>query len=216
MPAGNVWPVPDAVPDRLAAVFDPLGNAMHTVMEVPVSGKTVLITGCGPIGLFAVAAASAAGAARVLVSEPNGFKRILAEKAGHVTAFDPGLTDTVEAVREITDGLGPEIVLEMSGNPRAVADAFRAVQNGGDVVLLGIPHGDVEIDWAEDIIFKGITVHAINGRRMYDTWYQCQSFLLNRSMHIDHIITHEFPAEEFEQGFSVIAEGTAAKVLLKF
>jgi len=216
MPAENVWPVSDRIPDRHAAVFDPLGNAMHTVMEVPVSGRTVLITGCGPIGLFATSIALAAGASRLIVSEPDPFKRALALRTGPVTAIDPAAEDLPAAVLDLTDGLGPEVVLEMSGSPRALSDAFKVVQNGGDVVILGIPAGEVKVNWAEDIIFKGITIHAVNGRRMYDTWYQCQNFLENRNINIDHIITHEFPAEEFEKGFAVIREGKAAKVLLSF
>lgn len=216
MPADNVWPVPDTIPDNYGAVFDPLGNAMHTVMEVPISGKTVLITGAGAIGLFAVAIAGAAGAARVIVSEPNEFKRSLAEKSGNVSIINPLETDMIQAVRDMTGGLGPEVVLEMSGNARALTDSFRAVQNGGDVVILGIPAGDVAVNWAEDIIFKGIAIHAVNGRRMYDTWYQCQAFLENKSIDIGHVLTHEFDADDFEKGFEVIRSGEAAKVLLKF
>mgnify|MGYP006284466149 CR=1 FL=1 len=216
MPAENVWPVPNSIPDRFAAVFDPLGNAMHTVMEVPISGRSVLITGCGAIGLFAVSIALAAGASRVIVSEPNTFKRRLAKKAGDIDVIDPAEQKLPEAVRDLTDGLGPEVVLEMSGNPGALTDAFKAVQNGGHVVILGIPAGTVCVNWAEDIIFKGITINAVNGRRMYDTWYQCQNFLKNRNINISHILTHEFPAEDFEKGFDVIENGEAAKVLLSF
>jgi len=216
MPAENVWPVPDSIPDRFAAVFDPLGNAMHTVMEVPISGKTVMITGCGAIGLFAVSIALASGAARVIVSEPNDFKRGLAEKTGNVLSVNPLQQDLVETVHDMTEGLGPEVALEMSGNPQALKDTFRAVQKGGNVVILGIPTHNVDVNWAEDIIFKGITINAVNGRRMYDTWYQCQNFLENKSINIDHILTHEFPADEFEKGFEAIQKGEAAKVLLSF
>jgi threonine 3-dehydrogenase len=176
----------------------------------------VLITGCGSIGLFAVTLAYAAGAARVIVSEPSEFKRTLAQKTEGILAINPIEQDLVSTVLKETEDLGPEVVLEMSGNSTALTDAFKVVQNGGDVVILGIPSGDVPVNWAEDIIFKGITIHAVNGRLMYDTWYQCQSFIENKHIDISHILTHEFPFEEYEKGFEALLEGKAAKVLLTF
>jgi len=214
MPADNLWPIPDEIQDRSAAVLDPLGNAMHSVMAGSVSGRSVLIIGAGAIGLFAVAIARAAGAALVLVSEPNAFKREIATRVGADRVFDPGGEDLDGQVISSSEGLGPEVVLEMSGAAAGLEGSFRLVRNGGDVVILGIPSGEVSVNWARDIIFKGITVHAINGRRMYDTWYQCQRFLLSARMDIDPVLTHTLPLADYEQGFAALLAGEAAKVVL--
>lgn len=214
MPADNLWPIPDDIPDRHAAVLDPLGNAMHTVMTAPVSAKSVLIIGAGAIGLFAVTIAKAAGASTVFVSEPNEMKRAIASRIGADTVVNPFEDDVQALVLEATEGLGAEVVLEMSGAEEGLKSAFRLVRNGGDVVLLGIPSAEVAVDWAKDIIFKGITIHAVNGRRMYDTWYQCQRFLLAGRMDIDPVITHTMPMEEFESAFAALLTGQAAKIVL--
>ena len=214
MPADNLWPIPDEIPDHHAAVLDPLGNAMHTVMATSVSAKSVLIIGAGAIGLFAVAIAQAAGASTVLVSEPNEMKRSIASRVGADRVINPTADDVEEIVRDATEGLGAEVVLEMSGSPAGLRSAFHLVRNGADVVLLGIPPGEVAVNWAEEIIFKGITIHAVNGRRMYDTWYQCERFLLNGRMDIDPVITHVLPLERFEEAFEKLRAGQAAKVVL--
>lgn len=214
MPADNLWPIPDNIPDRHAAVLDPLGNAMHTVMTTPVSARSVLIIGAGAIGLFAVAIAKAAGASTVFVSEPNEMKRAIASRIGADTVVNPFEVDVQALLLEATEGLGAEVVLEMSGAEKGLTSAFHLVRNGGDVVLLGIPSTEVAVDWAKDIIFKGITIHAVNGRRMYDTWYQCQRFLLNGRVDIDPVITHTIPMEEYESAFAALRAGEAAKVVL--
>jgi threonine 3-dehydrogenase len=216
MPADNLWPVPAAVPDRYAAILDPLGNAMHTVMEAPPAGKSVLIVGAGAIGLFAVAIAKASGAAMIAVIEPNEMRRGLAKQAGADLVFDPAQENVEDDIREQTGGLGPEIVLEMSGNVKGFRQAFRLIRNGGHICLLGIPPGEVPLRWADDVIFKGITIHGISGRRMYDTWYQCQTFLLHNRLRLDPLITHIIPADDFQRGFQLLKEGKAAKVVLKW
>ncbi|MCX7804041.1 MAG: L-threonine 3-dehydrogenase [Planctomycetota bacterium] len=214
MPADNLWPVPDRIPDTLAAVFDPLGNAMHTVMVAPVSGRSVAIIGAGAIGLFAIAIARAAGASGVIAIEPNPFRRRLAAKVRADMVLDPTRDDVPALVGRETEGLGPQVVLEMSGHPDAIRLAFRLVRNGGDVALLGIPPGEVALDWARDVIFKGITIHAVNGRRMYDTWYQCQNFLLRDRLAVRPVITHVLPFENFRRGFELLHAGRAGKVVL--
>ena len=216
MPADNLWPVPDSIPDHYAAVFDPLGNAMHTVMEAPPAGKSVLVMGAGAIGLFAVAIAKAAGAAMIAVVEPNAMRRDLAKQVGADLVLDPNRDNVEEAFHRETGGMGPEIVLEMSGNVRGFREAFRLLRNGGHICLLGIPPGEVPLRWADDVIFKGITIHGISGRRMYDTWYQCQTFLRHNRLTIDPLITHILPARDFQQGFDLLKEGKAAKVVLKW
>ncbi len=213
--AGNLWPVPDVIPDHLAAVFDPLGNAMHTVMAEPVAGKSILITGAGTIGLFAVAIAHYAGAATIMVIEPNAFKRGLASEVGADVLLDPGTEGLEQEVLDRTDGLGPQVLLEMSGNPNAINQGFRLLRNGGCACLLGIPPDKVTLDLAKDIIFKGVTIRAINGRRMFDTWYQSQNFLFAEQQRVERLVTHRLPFEQYERGFELLKNGTAVKVVLE-
>lgn len=216
MNAGNIWPVPEAIPDHVAATFDPLGNAMHTVMAEPPAGKTVLITGAGAIGLFAVAIARYAGAAGIAVIEPNPYKRRLAGEVGADLLLDPADPNVEEAVLAHTDGLGPQILLEMSGHPGAIGQGFRLLRNGGTACILGIPSSPITIDWARDIIFKGITIRAINGRRMFDTWFQSQNFMLRERAKIERLITHRLPFGDFQRGFDLLHAGEAVKVVLEW
>jgi threonine 3-dehydrogenase len=214
--AGNIWPVPDSIPDPIAATFDPLGNAMHTVMADPPGGKSVLITGAGAIGLFAVAIARYAGASRIMVIEPNAYKRNLAGQVGADLLLDPASPGVDEAVLDYTEGLGPQILLEMSGHPAAIGQGFRLLRNGGTASILGIPSSPITIDWAKDIIFKGITIRAINGRRMFDTWFQSQNFMLKEQESINRLITHHLPFRQFERGFDLLHAGEAVKIVLEF
>ena len=215
MPADNLWPVPDEISDRHAAVFDPLGNAMHSVTSTEVSGRSVLVIGAGAVGLFATAIARASGAARVLVSEPNAMKRDIALQVGADMVFDPFDAVVEGPIMDATESLGPEVVMEMSGATEGLKDAFKLVQNGGDVVLLGLPPDKVAVDWSHDIIFKGITIHAVSGRRMFDTWYRSQRFLLSGRMDIDPILTHDIAMEDFETGFQALLAGEAVKVTMR-
>jgi len=216
MPEENIWRVPDSVPDKFAAIYDPLGNAMHTAMTASLSLKKVLIMGAGAIGLFAVSIVKLAGASFVIVVEPNQFKRNLAAAVGADVVLDPASDDVPARVAELTDGYGPEVILEMSGNPNAMQQAFRLLSNGGEICLLGIPAGGVQVDWAEDIMFKGITIHGITGRRMFETWYQVDEFLLKHAHCLEQCVTHVIPFERFEEGFELMRAGSCGKIVLQF
>lgn len=215
IPATNVWPVPDAISDRHAALFDPLGNAMHTVMAQPVSMKTIFITGAGSIGLFAIPIAKANGASRVIVMEPNSMKRDIAKKVGADLVIDPLNEDVKNKVMDFTCNEGIDILLEMSGNESALHMGLNLLRNGGDASLLGIPQRQVPIDLAREVIFKGITIRGITGRRMYETWYQCQNFLLKNGNSIDPIITHTFDMKDIEKGFRLMEANEAVKVMVR-
>jgi len=215
VPATNVWPVPDAIPDRHAALFDPIGNAMHTVMAQPISMRTVLITGAGSIGLFVIPIAKANGAARVIVMEPNSMKRQIALQVGADMVIDPVNEDVKKKVMEFTGNEGVDVLLEMSGNESALHTGLELLSNGGDASLLGIPSRQVPIDLAREIIFKGITIRGITGRRMYETWYQCESFLLKNGNSIEPIITHTLCMEDIEEGFKLMEANEAVKVLVR-
>lgn len=216
VPASNVWPVHDDIPDRHAAIFDPCGNAMHSATIVPLSGRDVLITGAGTIGLFSIGIARAHGARRVMVTEPSEYRAEIARKLGADLVADPRKPETNEQILRLTDGQGPEIVLEMSGNAGALRNALEIAENGAHVVLLGIPSGDVSLDLAETVIMKGATLHGVTGRRMFETWYDVSAFMLRNPEVVDRILTHRLEARDYATGFDLIAAGKCGKVLLDF
>ncbi|MGJ8636749.1 MAG: L-threonine 3-dehydrogenase [Phycisphaerales bacterium] len=213
VPEDNVWPVHPDIDDKYAAIFDPLGNAVHTVMAAGVSAKTVLISGVGIIGLMAVTVAKAAGASKIYCSDINPERLALAKKLGAVEAFDARDGDWVKQVRSETYQ-GVDVLLEMSGAPAAMDQGFRALRNGGTAALLGLPARTVDFDFNAHIIFKGCTVLGINGRRMWETWYQMEKLLLSGRLELDDIITHEFPMSEYQEAFRTMISGDGIKVLM--
>jgi threonine 3-dehydrogenase len=177
IPARNIWKIDPAIPQHYGAILDPLGNAVHTVLAGPIAGRTVLVTGCGPIGLMAIAVAKACGSSVTFASEINGFRRNIAKKMGADEVLNPEEGDIVEKVRTATNGTGVDVLLEMSGNPTAIQQGFHALRAGGRASLLGIPTKDVALDLVSDVIFKGATVQGIYGRRMFETWVQMTALL---------------------------------------
>ncbi|CAN5598015.1 L-threonine 3-dehydrogenase [soil metagenome] len=215
IPEENVWPVHPDIPDHVAAIFDPLGNAMHTVMAAGVSGKSVLITGVGIIGLMAVPIARAAGAQKIIVTDRDDRRLSIARELGADVAYQATDADWPIKARDVTGGIGPQVLLEMSGNARAIRQGFAALRNGGTAALLGISSKPVEMDLANDIIFKGAKVLGINGRLMFETWYQVESFLLSGKINLEKIVTHQIPLEDFERGFKLMQSGEAIKVVMQ-
>lgn len=213
MPAGNVWKIDPEISLDIAAIHDPLGNAFHAVMSADVRGRSVLVTGCGPIGLFCIGIAKASGASRIFASEVQPARIELAKMMGAHHALNPAGGDLEEAIRSQTDGLGVDVVLEMSGHPLAIHAAFRLVRDGGELCLLGLPDAEVSLDLARDLIFKGITVKGIIGRRMFDTWYAMRSYLRARLFDPSPVITHRFGIGDFERALAAIQSG-AGKVIL--
>lgn len=213
LPASNVWKLDPALPVRYAAVLDPLGNAVHTVFAGEVAGRTVLVTGCGPIGLMAINVARATGAALIIATEPNAYRRALAETMGADVALDPGAEDPVQRVRELTGG-GADVLLEMSGHPQAIEQGLAALRPGGRAALLGIPPEPVRLDLYNQIIAKCITVQGIFGRRMFETWVETTALLRSGRLNLDPLFGERFPLEEFEHAFHLLNQGRAQKVLL--
>jgi threonine 3-dehydrogenase len=214
VPEENVWPVHPDIPDHIAAIFDPLGNAMHTVMAAGVSGRSVLITGVGIIGLMAVTIARAAGAGKILVADVSAVRLERAKSLGADGAFDSRDDDWPKKARDLTHDQGPEVLLEMSGHPKAIRQGFAALRNGGTAALLGLPSEPVALDLPNDIIFKGATVLGINGRKMFETWYQVENFLLSGRLNLEPIVTHRLPLADFERGLKMMQSGEAIKVVL--
>jgi len=214
MPRHNVWRLDPGVPDDWAAVFDPLGNAVHTVMAAGVSAKTVVITGVGSIGLMAIPVARAAGAARVIALDVNAQKLALAKTLGADYVFDARTPDLRDKVYALTNGDGADVLLEMSGSGAAINQGLSMVRNGGRAALLGLPSDNVSLNLAENIIFKGLTVLGINGRKMFETWYQMQALLTAGRIDLSQIITHIIPLERYDECFALLKEGKAVKIVM--
>ena len=214
IPAANIIHIPESISDDHAAVFDPLGNAFHTVLHTDVAGRVVAVVGCGPIGLFAVGIARVAGAARVIAIEPHEGRRELAARMGAHDCLDPTEGGVAARVAELTRGYGAHVVCEMSGHPEGVRSAFRMCRNGGHVRLLGLPKHTVEVNLARDVIFKGLHVYGVVGRLMYRTWIEMRDFLAAGRLDIDSVITHRLPFDRFEEGIEAMNSGEAAKVVL--
>ena len=214
MPATNVLSL-EGIPTAVGAVMDPMGNAFHTVLTADIPGSTVLVVGCGPIGCFAVGIARAAGAVRVIASDINPTRLDLAKKMGAHVTVNAARQDVVAAVLEETGGEGADVVCEMSGVPSALHQALAAVRMGGRVQLLGIPTGEVPIDFAREIIFKGITLYGVIGRRMYETWHQMRRYLTAGLLDPRPVMTHRFPLTRIAEALDAIRAGDAGKVILE-
>jgi threonine 3-dehydrogenase len=214
MPAGNVLTL-DGIPTEIGAIMDPMGNAFHTVLTADIPGSTVFIVGCGPIGCFAVGIARAAGAAKVIASDVNPTRLALAQRMGAHLTINAAKEDVTKAVLAATGGEGVDVVCEMSGVPAALHQAFATVRMGGRVQLLGIPKNEVPIDFATEIIFKGITVYGVVGRKMYETWHQMRRFLTAGLLDPRPVITHRFPLAKIDDALAAIRAGDAGKVILE-
>src|SRR5271168_3631116 len=214
IPASNIWKLDAAIPQRYGAILDPLGNAVHTVLAGPIAGQTVLVTGCGPIGLMAIAVAKACGSSTVFATETNAQRRAMALQMGADAAINPAAEDAVARILSETRGTGVVALLEMSGNPTAIQQGFSSLRAGGRASLLGIPTENVPLDLVKDVIFKGATVQGIYGRRMYGTWVQMTALLKAGRLNLEPLFGEEAPLEKFEDAFAKLQGGWAGKILL--
>ncbi len=212
LPMNNVWHQWPGVDEEVAAIFDPFGNAVHTALAFPVLGEDVLVSGAGPIGLMATAVVRHAGARFVLVSEPNPFRRALAERMGATIAVDPRERDLHEVQSELGMVEGFDVALEMSGNAIALRTAIANMAHGGSIAVLGIPTAEIPLDMNE-IVFKMLTLRGIYGREMYETWYK-MTVMLQSGLDIRPVITHRFPFRDFEAAFAAARSGESGKVIM--
>jgi len=215
IPENNVWRNDPDLKPELASIQDPLGNAIHSVFAADVPGRNVAVLGCGPIGVMSVAVCKAIGAAQIFaVGRRNMYRINLAKKAGATKVFRAA--DDVEGVvREMTDGLGVDVVLEMSGNTKAVQQGLRLLRPGGTLVLLGVYTEPAEIDLSKDVVFKYVNIKGINGRLMFDTWYRMAGLLKSGSLDLDFVITHRYKFKDFEEAMQTMRSGNSGKVVLK-
>jgi len=216
VPEVVLWKVDPSIPLEYASIMEPFGNAIHTALVTDLTGKNVLITGAGPIGVMAVAVAKVSGAAQVIVSEIKEFRKELARKMGADVIIDPTKEDLTKKVKAMTEDNGADVLLEMSGNTTAFKQGLDSLTNGAVVSLLGVFPGELSFDINDLFTFKGLTMYGITGRKMFETWQVATQLLKNKRIDLSPVVTHILPAEKFEEGFDVMIRGVSGKVILEF
>jgi threonine 3-dehydrogenase len=215
IPATNAYPLPDSIPDSQAAILDPFGNATHTALSFDVVGEDVLITGAGPVGLMAAAVARHVGARHVVITDVNAYRLQLAKKMGtNIIAVDPRQKSLDQVMHELNMKEGFDVGLEMSGNIQAFNDMITHMNHAGKIALLGFLPYQAGIDWSQ-VIMKGLLIKGIYGREMFDTWYKMIT-MLQSGLNIAPVITHEFPINDYQKAFDVMASGESGKILLNW
>lgn len=214
LPAFNLWPLHDDIPDEIAAILDPFGNAVHSVFAYPVATEDVLITGAGPIGLMCAAVCRFLGARRVVVSDVNDDRLVLAGRLGASRVVNPTREPLADAMLALGMSNGFDVGLEMSGSPEAFAQMLTVMYHGGSIALLGFLPPETRIDW-DQVIFKGLTLKGIYGREVFATW-QRMSQLLRSGLDISPVITHRYPADDFHAAFETVRTGRCGKVILEW
>ncbi len=212
IPWVNVWPCSPDIPEEMYAIFDPYGNATHTALSFDVLGEDVLITGAGPIGCMAAAIVRFAGARHVVVTDFNRYRLDMAKKLGATTVVDLNTEKLEDVMKEIGMQEGFDVGLEMSGSQTALNDMIHLMKHGGNIALLGLQENDAVVD-LETVIFNGINMKGIYGRKVWDTWYKMTT-MLQAGLDIAPIITHHFDARDYEKGFEAMISGQSGKVIL--
>ena len=213
VPAKNVLQIDSRIPDEILSILDPFGNATHTALSFPLLGEDVLITGIGgPIGSMAAAICKFAGARNVVGTEVSPYRRELAYTLGATLVIDPTRENLREQMQTLHMVGGFDVGLECSGSPVAFNDMVNNMYNGGKISLLGLLPSSTQINWSK-LIFKGLTLKGIYGREMFETWYQMEMMLLT-GINISRVITHRFPADNFQEAFDIMESGNAGKIIL--
>jgi len=214
VPAHNVYPIPEDLTDRLGAILDPYGNAVHTALSFDLVGEDVLITGAGPIGAMAAGVARRAGARHVVVTDINDYRLDLAGKLGATRTVNVANEDLAHVMSELGMTEGFDVGLEMSGAAPAFRQMLDVMIHGGKVAMLGIPPGEIAIDWNK-VIFKSLTLKGIYGREMFETWYKGLA-MIQSGLDLEPVLTHEFDIDQFEEGFAAMKSGRSGKVILNW
>ncbi len=212
IPQENVRKCEKDISEEMYSIFDPFGNAVHTALSFDLTGEDVLITGAGPIGIMAAAVCKHVGARRVVITDINDERLVLAKKLGiqyTVNTTKEKLSDVMEKL-SIKEGF--DVGLEMSGSEIALNTMIDHMIHGGKIALLGLLKSDSKVDWSK-IIFNGLVIKGIYGREMHETWYK-MSAMLQGGLDISNIITHRMDITEYEKGFEAMNSGKCGKVIL--
>jgi threonine 3-dehydrogenase len=212
IPGSNVQPIPDDVSDDIGTILDPLGNAVHTALNFDLVGEDVLVTGSGPIGMMAVAISRHVGARYVVVTDVNDYRLAIAETMGADSVLNTSDESLQNTMRDLGIVEGFDVGLEMSGHPDALHEMISTMANGGKISLLGIPPKQAPIDW-NDIVFKGLTLQGIYGRKLFETWYKMLA-MLETGLDVSAVITHHFDAQDYQEAFETVRSGRCGKVIL--
>ena len=212
IPAFNIFRIPETISDEIASFFDPLGNAVHTALSFDLVGEDVLITGAGPIGVMAAAICRHVGARHVVLTDVNDYRLELGKKLGATRVVNVAKEELSDVMKELGMTEGFDVGLEMSGNGAAFKQMFKTMNHGGRVAILGIPPGEISIDWSQ-VIFKGLVLKGIYGREMFETWYKMTA-MLQSGLDISAAVTHRYPAAQFKEAFEVMRTGQSGKVVL--
>ena len=204
------------LPPEIATLQEPFGNAVFATSAQDLAGRSVAVLGCGPIGLFTIGICRASGAAGVWAADRTPYRLDLARKMGATATVNVAEVADLDAwYREQNEGFGVDVVFEMSGSPRAITDAFKIVRNGGRVILFGIPSRPVEIDVAEALIFKNLNVLALNGRRIFETWYKTRWMLESGVVDLRPLVTHQYSLGGVHEAIGLLQAGEACKIILR-
>ena len=212
VPEHNVFVLPDDIPSEIAAIFDPLGNAVHTALSFDLIGEDVLVTGAGPIGIMGALVAQAVGARKVVITDINPYRLDLCRKLGVQYVVDVSKQDLKAVMSEIGMTEGFDVGLEMSGAAVAMQQMIDVMNYGGKIAILGISPVAFEVDWNK-VIFKLLHLKGISGREMFETWYKMTALVQSR-LDVSEIITHRFGIDDFEKGFDAMRSGQSGKVIL--
>ncbi|MEQ4627356.1 L-threonine 3-dehydrogenase [Providencia manganoxydans] len=214
LPAFNAFKIPDNIPDEIAAIFDPFGNAVHTALSFDLVGEDVLVSGAGPIGIMAAAVCRHVGARHVVITDVNDYRLELAKKMGVTRAVNVSRENLKDVMKELGMQEGFDVALEVSGSPAAFHSMLETMNHGGRIALLGIPSSEMAIDWGQ-VIFKGLFIKGIYGREMFETWYKMAT-LIQSGLDLSPIITHQFSIDDFQKGFDIMRSGQSGKVILNW
>ena len=212
IPAANAWHCDPSIREELYSIFDPLGNAVHTALSFDMVGEDVLITGAGPIGIMAAAISRHVGARHVVITDMNDYRLDLAKKMGATRTVNVSKENLPDVMKEIGMKEGFDVGLEMSGSQPGFNNMVDNMKNGGKIALLGLQKADARINW-EKVIFNGLTIRGIYGRKVWETWYK-MSTMLQSGLNVDDIITHRFDVRDYEKGFEAMNSGMSGKVIL--
>ncbi|CAG9431453.1 MULTISPECIES: L-threonine 3-dehydrogenase [Providencia] len=214
IPAFNAFKIPDNIPDEIASIFDPFGNAVHTALSFDLVGEDVLVSGAGPIGIMAAAVCRHVGARHVVITDVNDYRLELAKKMGVTRTVNVSRENLKDVMNELGMKEGFDVALEVSGAPAAFQTMLDTMNHGGRIALLGIPPASMATDWSQ-VIFKGLFIKGIYGREMFETWYKMAT-LVQSGLDLSPIITHEFSIDDFQKGFDVMRSGQSGKVILNW
>jgi threonine 3-dehydrogenase len=212
IPEANVVPIPDDIPDEIAAIFDPFGNAVHTALSFDLVGEDVLVTGAGPIGIMGALVAAKVGARKVVITDLSPYRIELARRMGLENVVDASKEDLREVMARLGMTEGFDVGLEMSGAAPALRDMIETMNNGGKIALLGIAPTAFAVDWNK-IIFKMLQIKGIYGREMFETWYKMIA-LVQSGLDLSGLITHRIGIDDYREGFAAMLSGNAGKVVM--